>query len=633
MKTHLRMLAYISLVFFCFFMFAWRMQPETGIPLSELEFVTYDNVLYSPEELHQLTEKQKADGHVGWDYDYYDTEFSRVRTNQMILKLVPGETYGLYTEQLTYAAKLWIDGKLMAQLGEVSDSPEGFIPRTGSVVVYFTAGEETEIVMQRCNFNHAKWNAVRFYYGPQDVITRQVQTKNFREIAYLGFLSALGIINLGMFAGMTERRRFLWFSAACFCTMIHQSLQDPKVIMQVFPSLNWNISYRLEGTSLFLMVIFLFLFMRDCFGNTPCRWADPFFIGLFSFHTFLSLFIPTILYTRYTVQMEVFFAGCCALYCMLILVRIILNRKKLMAAQYYYIAGVLVFLLTTLFTILRIGPAHVNQIRIGMILFELITTLSLALEFTDVRRAYQISRQQEAQLRQMNASMEQTQELQENFMAIMNHEMRTPLTVIAGYAALSVENLRNQDPPDEEMIRNLQLIKQEALRLGRIVEQSDEGARTMAGNGQIEEVPVQELFEAARNFCQPICEKRNNKIQMECPASLTVPCVRDSVLQLLYNLIINASRHTNHGLIRLAGIKKDGKIILKVADNGEGMDEDTRQHAFERGYSKDGGHGLGLALCQEIAKHHNGNIRIEENDPYGTVVILTLPAEQADGKQ
>ena len=224
MKTHFRMLAYILLVFACFFLFAWHMQSESGTPLSELEFVTFDNILYSPDELHGLSEEQRAAGHVGWDYDYHDTEFSRVRTNQIILRLTPGKTYGLYTEQLTYAAKLWIDSELVAELGEVSASPAGFVPRTGSVAVYFTAGKETEIVMQRCNFSHAKWNAVQFYYGPQEIITRQVQRRNFREIAYLGFLTALGIINLGMFAGMPDRRRFLYFSMACFATMVHDRI-------------------------------------------------------------------------------------------------------------------------------------------------------------------------------------------------------------------------------------------------------------------------------------------------------------------------------------------------------------------------------------------------------------------------
>lgn len=627
MKKHIRMLAYILLVFIVLFLFGRQMQTESGTVLSELEFVTYDNVLYSPEELHTLTEEQQAEGHVGWDYDYHDKVFSRVRTNQMILKLVPGKTYGLYTEQLTYAARLWIDGELVAELGKVSDSPEGFVPKTGSVVVYFTADEETEIVMQRCNFNHAKWNAVQFYYGPQEVITRQVQSRNFREISYLGFLAALGIINLGMFAGMPDSRRFLYFSMACFATMIHQSLQDPKVIMQVFPNLAWNISYRTEGITLILLIIFIFLFLREVYGNSPWNFIDPLLLGLLCLQIIGFLFVPTLYYTQYTVESEMFFGACCASYCILILIRIIRHRKEITGAQSYYLVGIILFILAAVGAITRTGPAHVDHLRIGLILFELTSTLTLALEFTDVQKAYQHSKEQETQLRQMNESMEQTKELQENFMAIMNHEMRTPLTVIAGYADLSARKLEEEEQPDEEMIRNLKLVKQEALRLGRIVKNSDESARMSIVSGQKETVSIRKLFVDARDFCLPIVEKNKNRIVIDCSDDLYVSCIYDNMLQALYNLILNASKHTRQGTIRLKAEKKDEEILIYVIDNGGGMNEETKKHAFESGYTTDGGRGLGLALCKEIVEKQNGRIWIESSSSKGTVMAISLPAE------
>ena len=56
------------------------------------------------------------------------------------------------------------------------------------------------------------------------------------------------------------------------------------------------------------------------------------------------------------------------------------------------------------------------------------------------------------------------------------------------------------------------------------------------------------------------------------------------------------------------------------------MDEETRQHAFDKGYTRDGGHGIGLSLCKEIAERHGGRIWIENSGPDGTVIILALPA-------
>jgi signal transduction histidine kinase len=325
------------------------------------------------------------------------------------------------------------------------------------------------------------------------------------------------------------------------------------------------------------------------------------------------------------VQSEIAFGVCCALYCILILVRIAKDRRSLSGSQYYYIAGILIFFLTAIVNIIRIGPSHVNTIRIGLIIFELTSTLALALEFSSVSRAYQEARAQETRLRMINASMEHTQEMQDNFMAIMNHEMRTPLTVIAGYAALNAEELKQKHPQDGEMIRNMQLIKNEALRMGRIVEQSEEGARATAASGQTEEADIRKIFEDARDFCRPICEKRENEIVIDCPEDLNVNCMRDSMLQLLYNLVINASRHTSKGVISLSCSVDGDHVLIKVSDDGEGMDEETRIHAFERGFSKDGGHGLGLALCKEIAEWHKGEIYIEPDTSAGTTVALKMP--------
>jgi len=622
---HLRIWIFILLVFGTIVWFSWQMSTETGEEISELQFVTYDNVLYSPEELKTLTEEQRNAGHVGWDYSYYDKEFSRVRTNYLVLHLEPGETYGLYTEQATYAARIWVDGNLLAEKGTVSDSPEGFMPWSGTIVVYFTAGEETEIVMQRANFNHAKWNAARLYIGKQDVITRQAQVRFFREVIYLGFLTAIGMLNFGMFLGVPDQKGFLWFSLGCFTAMIHQSLQDPKVIMQVFPSLNWYVGYKTEGISLILLTIFMILFMIDCFGRSLWKWVDTAVLVSLGLLGCIILILPTLLYTRYTVELSMWVAVLAVLFCMLLVVKAIIKWKQLEEFQRYFLAGVLVFLLTAVLSILRVGPRHVNQIRIGMILFELIITLSLSTQFQTIRKAYLESKQNEARMKEMNESMAETQELQENFLAIMNHEMCTPLTVIAGYADLSAAEL-GQESGKEEMVRNLTLIKREALRLGRIVEQTGEGARFSLGSGQKESVSVRKLLEDARTFCLPICEKRGNAIWLECEEKLELSCVRDSLLQALYNLILNASRHTDHGTIRISAAVKDSDVLIMVSDNGDGMDEETRRHAFEKGYSRDGGHGIGLALCKEIVERHRGTIRLESNIPSGTIVVMTLPS-------
>ena len=628
MKKHLRMLIYLLIAFGLIVLITRSLERPEGNVLSELDFVTYDNVLYTPEELHRLTPEQQAEGHVGWDYSYNDKEFSRVRTNVIKLHLTPGVTYGLYTEQLTYASNLWIDGELVASLGTVSDNAEDAVYQTGPVVVYFTAAEENEIVMQRCNFMHAKWNAVRFYLDTQDVITRQVQSLLFRVAVTLAILFSFGLVNLGLFVGMPERRRFLWFSLASFASVIHIATRDPKLIMVLLPNLNGVASYLLESYSLLLTVLFLMLFMRDCFGRNFLKWADTLGYILIGAFSLLYIFVPINIYTRWSVELAVAFSVYGVFYCLVILIRALKARKELETSKIYMLGGAAVFAVMAVFVILNIGPVHTNQMEIGLMVFELVITVALAMEYSEVRQAYVKSSQNAEQLRQMNATMEQNQEMQENFMAIMNHEMRTPLTVIAGYADLSARQLEAEENPDEEMIRNLQLVKQEALRLGRIVEKSEEGARASIVSGQAESVNIRELFADARDFCIPILEKNENRIVTNCPEDLNLFCLRDSMLQALYNMIINAGRHTRRGVITLSARQEGSEVLISVADTGSGMDEETRQHAFDKGFTKDGRRGIGLSLCREIAERHGGRIRIEKSDTTGTVIVMAIPLGQ-----
>lgn len=629
MKRTLRVIAFLLLVFFMLVFLSSRLQTEQGKVISELEFTTFDNVLWTPEEYAAQDAQTLAKGYVGWDYDYnvtYDEKpFSRVRTNVLELQLEPGQVYGIHCEQFTYASKLYVDGKLLASLGQVSAAKEGYVPRTGSVTVYFTAGETTQILTQRCNLEHAKWNAFQLYLGPQDVITRQVELEYLGNVAMLAFLLTITLVNLGMFTGLPQRREYLWSALFSVALLINASFSDPKLVMLLFPELNWYLGHKLETSAIIFMGLFLFLYFRACFGKEKKPWITVVGLAVLLVAAGFILVLPVEIYSKFSTLVVRALAGLSVMYLVYLAVHGIRSWKQLLGYQKFSIAGLGIVILTALIALFHIGPSHLNTLPIGLILFELVLTLGLSLEFRDVQSSYERSRQIEEQLRSMNVTLEQNQEIQENFLSIMNHEMRTPLTVIAGYADLSSRQLEQQGEEDEELLRGLNVIKQEALRLGRIVAQSESGVRTAIAFSEIKKTNLQQLLLDAKDFCQPICEKRHNRLEIACSPSLNVLCMRDGMLQALYNLVINASRHTKDGLILLQAEQDGTDVLLRVKDDGSGMSEEAMQRAFERGYTTDGGHGLGLPLCREILERQNGSIWIERNRDRGITVCMRLP--------
>jgi len=623
MKKNISYILYILGIIILFFILNLLLKDDNGIHLGEKDFITYENELYSPEEIEKI--ENSKDYVTGLDHSYWDeTEFSRVRTSYYDIELEEGQIYGIYGQDLTYAYNLYVNGELISSMGKVGKSADTSTPKTGAFTAYFKAKANNRIVIQRCNFVHTQWNSFDINIGKQDDINRLENNNYFRNALLVIILLTMGLVNFGIFAGLKSQTHFLLFALACFCLMINYLFTNPKLIMIIIPNLNWYAGHKIESCSLVAGAFFLILFFEKCFGKMrkPVRITGFILIGIaFLYYAVL----PSMVYTKYSVfvsdvVMVFAIAGCIS-----ILFRALKNFKKLSVAQIYYLVSITLLMISAVLGALRIGP-YLDLIKIALVLSDIILTIGLANDYGKTRENLEAAVQNEHILKNMNEDMERAMKLQNNFLAIMNHEMRTPLTVMAGYADKLKYQLGTEHASDSDEIKDLEFIKQEALRLGRIVERSEEGVLDASKNWDKSAIKVEEIFEAVKQFCIPICEKRHNKLEIESNNELIVQVNRDEMLQLFYNLVINASRHTENGSIALKAEKnQNDMVLLKITDDGDGMDEETIKHAFEMGYTKDGRHGLGLALCKDIVLKHNGSIYIEKNAEKGISVCVLLP--------
>jgi len=591
----------------------------------EENFITFENALYSPDEIVEI-ENSSSDNlevvtdklHSYWEED----EFSRVRTSYIDIELEEGKVYGIYGENLTYAFNLYVNGELIASSGKVGTSAENSEPLTRGFTAYFTARAKNRIVVQRCNFVHAKWNSFYVYLGEQDIIGRYQKSEYFMYANTVTILLVMCLVNLGLFVGLKKQKRFLLFSLACLALMINYMFSGPKMIMLLFPNLNWFFGHKLETCSLVLTALFLILFFEECFGKLqkPIRIIGYILIGLsLAYYAIL----PSTIYTKYSVLVADFVIGYALLMVAIIIVRTIKNFKKVNISQKYYLVSISLILVAAVRGALHL-EMYLDFLKISLVLSDIILTMGLAYEYRQTKENLEAAERNEELLKQMNEDLDRTRKLQNNFLAIMNHEMRTPLTVIAGYADMIKMKAQMAGSTDEDALRNLGFIKDEAMRLGRIVEKSEEGIVDYIGYGEKKKVSVSELFEDVSKFCTPICEKRHVTIRTESPEGISVNCYKDEMLQVLYNLVLNASRHSENGEIVLRARQEEEDVLIHVSDNGDGMDDETMKHAFDKGFTKDGGHGIGLALCKDIVLAHNGTIHIEKNTDKGITVCILL---------
>jgi PAS domain S-box-containing protein len=222
------------------------------------------------------------------------------------------------------------------------------------------------------------------------------------------------------------------------------------------------------------------------------------------------------------------------------------------------------------------------------------------------------------------------------FLANMSHELRTPLTAIIGYSELIQEEAEDRGytdfAPDLEKIqtagRHLLAIISDVLDLSKI-----EADRMEL---YLETFGILSLIHDVAITAQPLVEENGNTLEVHCADDLGVMHAdQTKVRQVLFNLLSNAAKFTEGGVITLAVTRESGEWIrFCVTDTGIGMTHEQTQGLFEAFAQADvsttreyGGTGLGLTISQRFCQLMGGEISVESEIGRGSTFTVRLPAE------
>ena len=227
------------------------------------------------------------------------------------------------------------------------------------------------------------------------------------------------------------------------------------------------------------------------------------------------------------------------------------------------------------------------------------------------------SRRQREVLTQLNR-------LKSEFLHQMAHELKTPLTVMSGYAQLTDWQL-DTGAVGADAHEHLQTISSEAQRLSALVSRLIDLANGGSPDIEMGEIDAAQLLSGAADVCRPMLEKKHNRLESDSGDGITLWGNLEMLLQVLINLTVNASRHTENGVIAYRITDEGEHVCLRVRDTGSGIAPDLLPHIFEKGYSGDGGSGIGLTICADAMKIHHGSLEVEHTGADGTVFRLELP--------
>lgn len=232
----------------------------------------------------------------------------------------------------------------------------------------------------------------------------------------------------------------------------------------------------------------------------------------------------------------------------------------------------------------------------------------------------------------MAASMENVEMTRRGLIASVSHDIRTPMTTIAGF----VDGILDGTIKPDRQEHYLRIISDEVKRLARLANSMLTVSRLEAGG--VQKKTVFDMSEMIRriiiSFEQRFTEKQID-VRLNIPERQDLSADHDSIFQAIYNLVDNAVKFVDRsGVIELTLAEKGGRIQFTISNTGGEIPADILPHVFERFYKGDAsrntsgkGSGLGLYIVKTVINQHGGDVSAASADNV-TTFGFTLPADK-----
>ncbi len=608
----------------------------TGIADLEEGSVTLPpGLVYYPNDL--LT-PESAEAAVPVSTEQYDALRANYLSQRFVIELPDRNDVYMLEFSLSgrHAMRVYANGELVGQSGKPGVTKQDTEVWENNLTCYASPKDgKMDILLQSAQFYHYRSGARLATLSIRNAASAfgRGLTDQTRGFLVMGAFVCAAALLLCIYLLQSHTKATLYFALACLSMALRECIQSQA--WTHIPFLSGNVSFLLEYMSVALLTIFLSLYLGQ------------YVIGRFLHAVQYTAVISSLVYGACMLFGDSVFYTYILKYYQVLLVLCIVpgiagliwNMRRPNREQAAAIYGIAVFFLAAVSDILLynniFGYQHPKTpiSEAAMLIFVLAQTVSL---FLMNNRVLGESRQAEQKLAVEKKALENLNRMKTEFLGNVSHELKTPLTVMSGYAQTTRQLAERPGELDcEEVSRRMKLISSETERLSLMVGQILDVTRMEEGRISIEQVPcyVDEIIHGAVETHYPMLNKNANRLEIHIETGLSAVSADPArISQVIVNLISNAVRFTAKGLITISARREDAQIVICVADTGTGIRSDRLSHIFERYSSKEKseggqntGTGLGLYICKHIVEQHGGNIWIESEESTGTTVFFTLP--------
>jgi len=225
------------------------------------------------------------------------------------------------------------------------------------------------------------------------------------------------------------------------------------------------------------------------------------------------------------------------------------------------------------------------------------------------------------------------------FLANMSHELRTPLNAIIGYSEMLEEE--TEQAGNRAYIPDIQKVNSAGKHLLALINDVLDLSKVEAGKMTLylETAEIVSVMKYTASTIRPLAAQNDNELVLDCPSDIgSMRMDVTKVRQVLFNLLSNACKFTEHGTITLSAkrmlMSARDWVEFTVSDTGIGMTAEQMEHLFEAFSQADatitrkyGGTGLGLTLCKRFSELMGGEISVRSRPGKGSTFIMLLPVD------
>jgi signal transduction histidine kinase/CheY-like chemotaxis protein len=236
----------------------------------------------------------------------------------------------------------------------------------------------------------------------------------------------------------------------------------------------------------------------------------------------------------------------------------------------------------------------------------------------------------------LRKAAEEATEAKSTYIARVSHEIRTPLNMILGITDLIIENHEEYDADlPIDLMEDIRIIRRNSDHLLSLVNDVLDLTHAETGHMVLKKDWVDIIPEVERSLeiVMPLARKKHLQLQFEHPDILPqVYCDRTRIRQVIVNLVSNAVRYTEQGMVSVWAFADEGWLTLQIKDTGPGIHPADAERIFEpfvRGMNstrqETSGSGLGLSVSRQLLDVHGGKIWLESQPGMGSIFAFKLP--------